>query len=263
MRRRMKSGSQVRITSSGVAFFLLLAYVVSLLVYLAVLAHSRLPSPISLVASLGPSPYGVSLGPVSLGYLSIVLVALLGVASWPRKLRDRHLPSRSVAASAVLVGMLIGSVFSIASSVPVVHTAQDSEQGFTLAVDYGATTVSLGQNFTAQYVLTDNSYSLTTPSYFFGGQFSMVFNNSAGKQVVAFRSHIDFSTPNGPQYVQLQPGEVWRATLGWNGTVYPSNGTSYAVPPGSYKLISYAVIQDGNASLYVFLHPSDISVTFT
>ncbi len=259
----MKSGSQVRITSSGVALFLLLAYVVSLLVYLAVLAYGRLPSPISLVASVGPSPYGVPLGPVSLGYLSIVLVVLLGLASWPKERRDRHAPSMSVVASAALVGLLLGSVLSIASTAPAVATIQDSGQGFTFAVNYGPTTVPLGQNFTAQYVLTDNSYSLTTPSFFFGGQFSMVFNNTAGEQVVAFRSHINFSTPNGPQYVQLRPGEVWKTTLRWNGTVFSTNGTSHVVPSGSYTLISYAVIQDGNASLYVLLHPSDISVVFT
>jgi hypothetical protein len=111
-----------------------------------------------------------------------------------------------------------------------------------------------------RYVLTDDSYKLVTPYIYFGGQFSMVYYNSTGKQVVAFRAPITFKLTSSQYNVGLQPGERWDTLLSWDGTVIPLNGTRYLASPGEYSLASYAVLNDVNASLYVVLHPPDIGV---
>ena len=130
-----------------------------------------------------------------------------------------------------------------------------------MVVNYNSTTLTLGNNLTLKYTLTDNSFYLTTPFYYFGGQFSMVFYNSLGKQVVAFSAPITFAR-NASQYmVALQPGQTWSTKLQWDGLVIPVNASRYMAPVGDYTLASYAVLQDANASLYVELQPQTIPIT--
>jgi hypothetical protein len=143
---------------------------------------------------------------------------------------------------------------------PGLYSEQDSGQGFRFVVYYNSTTLTIGKNLTFKYVLTDDSYQLVTPYYLFGGQFSMVFFNSTGGQVVAFRAPITFTLTNLTTSVELNPGEVWSSLLSFNGTIISLKGTRSIIRPGSYSLSSYAVLQDANASLYVDLHPPGISI---
>lgn len=239
-------------------------YVLALLLYALLVRFAAVPDSIAAVESLRPSPYGFGVGAYHLGYASVLVIITLAVLSiWQRK--RRAWISGTGAAAILVLGVVLGSSFAVASlSVPSqnpLQSVQDSEQGFTLVVTYNSTTVTLGKNLTMRYTLTDDSYTLATPYYLFGGQFSMVFYDSAGNQTVAFRAPITFSRQANQYTVLLKPGETWSTLLQWDGRIIPVNGSSYMASPGSYSLESYAVLQDANASLYVVLHPASIPVS--
>jgi hypothetical protein len=244
--------------------FLFIVYGVSAFVYILLLHYLRPPNPLPLVASLGSTSYGISIGGISIGYLTIALLLSLAAASVWAWSRGSTLSMAGVSA-AVFVGLLLAAVFTAVSTVSSPpawkYSVQDSLQGFTLEVYYNTTILYLGQNLTLKYVLADNSYSLTTPYNLFGGQFSMVFYNSTGGQVVAFRSPITFEVSGSQEYVQLAPGERWITSLGWNGTIFGANDTRSIALPGTYTLASYVALQDANVSLYAVLHPENISVS--
>ncbi|MDG6941418.1 MAG: hypothetical protein JRN34_00630 [Nitrososphaerota archaeon] len=251
-------------TPINFAAVILGAYALALFLFAILIRFAVVPDSISLVESLKPSPYGIGVGSYSLGYVSVFVLGISTLlAVWGRK--GRGIVSTPGAIAVFLLGTLLASSFSAVSfSIAPskwVYSVQDSAQGFTLIVSYNSTVVTQGTNLTIHYALTDNSYTLSTPYYLFGGQFSMVFYNSTGKQVVAFRAPITF-TRNASQYtVQLQPGEVWSTNLEWDGLIVPTNASSYMAPPGAYTLSSYAVLQDANASLYVVLNPHNIPIT--
>lgn len=248
----------------NISFVLLGSYAFALLLYVLLIRFVSVPDSIGIVESLKPSPYGFGFGSYSMGYVSaVLLVFLLLLSVWQRK--RKVWISSTGAASMLLIGVILGSTFAaVSASIPPrewLHSEQDSAQGFTLTVFYNSTTVTLGRNLTMRYTLTDNSYTLTTPYYLFGGQFSMVFYNSTGGQAVAFRAPISFSMSANQYMVQLQPGETWSTLLEWDGLIVPVNGSSYMAPPGSYTLDSYAVLQDANVSLYVVLNPPSIPIS--
>ena len=250
--------------STNAAAVVLGGYALALLLYFILVRFSEVPDSLSLVESLKPSAYGLGVGSYSIGYLSIfvLVVSALLAARWRRR---KTFVSKTGAVVVLLLGMLLASSFSVVSfSLPSsksLYSVQDSGQGFTLTVSYNSTVVTLGTNLTFRYVLTDNSYTLSTPYYLFGGQFSMVVYNSAGKQAVAFRAPITFVRQPSQYSVQLQPGETWSTSLVWDGLIVPTNASSYMAPPGAYTLSSYAVLQDANVSLYVVLNPPNIPIT--
>lgn len=251
-------------------FFLALlgAYVVGLVVYGVLLWRSVVPDSLGAIESLGRSQYGVWTGAFSIGYVSIAAVVVLAALSADGARADRKL-TLAGAGAMLLVGLVVGASFAAfsLSAQPRgwLHSVQDSQQGFTLTVYYNSTTLDLGTNLTMRYTLTDNSYAVTTPYYMFGGQFSMVFNNSNDERVVAFRAPVSFKTSASTDLVELAPGESWTTYLGWNGTVFSANGTRSVAPAGSYMLGSYVALQDANVtpSLYVVLHPPVIPVTIS
>ena len=251
---------------TNVYLALLGAYVVGLVVYGALLWRSAVPDRLGAVESLGQTQYGVWIGSFSLGYLSIAVVVVLAALSASGARKDRKL-TLAGAGAMLLVGLVVGASFAAISLSAQprgwLHSVQDSQQGFTLTVSYNSTALDLGTNLTMRYTLTDNSYTVTTPYDMFGGQFSMVFNNSNNEQVVAFRAPVSFKTSASTDLVELAPGESWTTYLAWNGTIFSRNGTRSVAPPGSYMLWSYIAIQDANVTpnLYVVLHPPDIPVT--
>ncbi|MDE1854004.1 MAG: hypothetical protein KGI38_09730 [Thaumarchaeota archaeon] len=264
MKFHVRSGHRNRGLPANLPVVFLGAYALALLLYATLILFAVVPDSLGVVESLKNSPYGLELGGYSIGYLSIlVMVVLAFISIWGRK--GRIWISKSGAASMVILGLILGSSFAaVSTSVPPrnwLYNVQDSEQGFNLTVFYNSTTLTLGKNLTMRYTLTDDSYSLTTPYYLFGGQFSMVFYNSTGKQVVAFRAPIAFAREADQHTVKLEPGETWSTLLDWDGLIIPLNGSSYMASPGHYNLASYAALQDANASLYVVLHPSNITVS--
>jgi hypothetical protein len=262
IKRRSKgnTGSVVK----SIPLFLLVLFIVAVAFCLVLESVFHLASALPLIASLGASPQGVYLGSFSLGFLSIFLVLILaGLSMWMHHTGGASV-SKAGAGTAIVMGLLLGSGFAMAPvpqvSNPGLYSVQDSGQGFRFVVYYNSTTLTIGKNLTVKYVLTDDSYRLITPYYLFGGQFSMVFFNSTGGQVVAFRSPITFRFTNTTTNVELSPGEVWNSLLSFNGTIISLKGTHSIIRPGIYSLSSYAVLQDANVSLYVDLHPPDISV---
>jgi hypothetical protein len=262
LRLRARSGKGTGLRNAPI--FFLIVFAASLALYVALIKlHSA--AAISLIASTGPSGEGFSVGYFSVGYVSITILALLSAASLVMWRRGVNAPSLQAAGAAVAVGLLVGGAMAL---IPAqrdeqlwLNSVQDSGGGFTLKVNYNSTTLVLGRNLTFQYVVTDDSYELTTPYYLFGGQFSMVFYNSTGGQVVAFRAPLTFNRAASQLLVELTPGERWTTMLSWDGTVIPLNGSRYTVSPGKYTLASFAVLQDANVSLYVMLHAPDIPVT--
>jgi hypothetical protein len=262
MRLRARSGKGHDVKRAPV--FLLVVYAAALASY-AILLRLHFGVALPLVASVGPSGEGVFLGAFSVGYLSLAVLTLLSAASLVAWREGASGLSWQAAGAGVALGLVVGGSLTL---IPLqrpsprwLNSVQDSRDGFTLVVNYNSTTLVLGRNLTFQYVLTDDSYQLTTPYYLFGGQFSMVFYNSTGGQVVAFRAPITFNRAATQYTVQLIPGERWTTLLSWDGTVIPLNGSRYMVSPGRYTLASYAVLQDANVSLYVMLHAPDIPVT--
>lgn len=260
LRVREKQGRTPVNTSSVI----LGGYLFALLLYALLMRFAAIPDSIAAVESLRPSPYGFGVGAYYLGYVSLLVIVTLALLSvWQRK--GKAWFSVTGAAAILALGIVLGSSFAVASvSVPSqspLQSVQDSEHGFTLNVYYNSTTVTLGRNLTMRYTLTDDSYTLSTPYYLFGGQFSMVFYDSAGNQTVAFRAPITFSRQANQYTVLLQPGETWSTLLQWDGLIIPLNGSSYMAAPGAYSLQSYAVLQDANASLYVVLHPTSIPIS--
>jgi hypothetical protein len=262
IKRRSKgnTGSVVK----SIPPFLLVLFIVAVAFYLVLESVFHLGSALPLIASIGASPQGVYIGSVSLGFLSISLILILaGLSVWMHH-KGGVSVSKAGAGTAIVMGLLLGSGFAMAPvpqvSNPGLYSVQTSGQGFSFVVYYNSTTLTVGKNLTVKYVLTDDSYQLITPYYLFGGQFSMVFLNSTGGQVVAFRAPITFRLTNLTTSVELNPGEVWNSILSFNGTIVSLKGTRSIIRPGSYSLSSYAVLQDANVSLYVDLHPSDISV---
>lgn len=260
IRIRRKSSTSA---AKGIPVFLLVTYLVALAFYIVLMEYARVPNTIPQVASLGMSAQGLFLGAFSLGFLSLFLISLLTAISILLKWKRGASIGTPGLGAAIAVGLLMGASFTlipITRQQPQLSSVQDSSGGFTLVVYYNSTTLTIGRNLTMKYVLTDDSYQLVTPYQFFGGQFSMVFYNSTGKQVVAFRAPVAFKLATNQYNVALQPGESWNTLLSWNGTVIPLNGTRYIASPGEYSLASYAVLNDVNASLYVVLHPPNISI---
>ncbi|MDG6982816.1 MAG: hypothetical protein JRM74_05105 [Nitrososphaerota archaeon] len=251
---------------SGVPVILLGGYALGLGVYGALLWFSAVPDTLPAFESLKGSAYGVWAWGFSLGYVSIVLIAILAGLSVLGFRRGARLTTAGAGAMLIL-GLVVGASFGAVSAAmvpgPWPYSVQDSQQGFTLTVYYNSTVLNLGTNLTMKYTLTDNSYSLTTPYYLFGGQFSMVFYNSSNAQVVAFRAPVSFKPTLSTDLVQLAPGDTWTTLLGWNGTIFSANGTRRIAPTGDYNLASYVALQDANMtpSLYVVLHPSNLTVT--
>jgi len=225
--------------------------------------YMQLPNGFPLIASLDRSTQGLFLGAFSLGFFSVFLISLLVASSallMTKRSASLGMPGLG---AAIVAGLVVGASFTLIPTTqqqPQLQSVQDSSGGFTLVVYYDSTTLTIGKNLTMRYVLSDNSYQLVTPYYLFGGQFSMVFYDSTGKQAVAFRAPVTFKLTPSQYYVALQPGESWSTLLSWNGTIIPANGTRYLASPGEYSLASYAVLDDVNASLYVVLHPPDIHV---
>ncbi|MDG6964652.1 MAG: hypothetical protein JRM83_06645, partial [Nitrososphaerota archaeon] len=208
-------GRQKQVKARSNIFFVLLGgYVIALGVYGVLLWRAVVPDRLGAIESLSRSGYGLWTGAFSLGYVSVAAVVILVVLSAGSARGNRRLTLAAFGAM-LLAGLVVGATFAaVSASVPPrisVYSVQDSRQGFTLAVYYNSTTLDLGNNLTIRYTLTDNSYSVTTPYYLFGGQFSMVFNNSNDKQVVAFRAPISFKPSQSTDLVELAPG--LRATL--------------------------------------------------
>ena len=265
IKRRSKgnTGSVVK----NIPPFLLVLFIVAVAFYLVLESVLHLGSALPLIASLGASPQGVYLDSFSLGFLSIFLILILaGLSVWMRHTGEVSV-SKASAGTAIVMGLLLGSGFAMAPvprvNNPGLYSVQASGQGFRFVVYYNSTTLTIGKNLTVKYVLTDDSYQLVTPYYLFGGQFSMVFSNSTGGQVVAFRSPITFRFTNTTTSVELNRGEVWNSLLSFNGTIVSLKGIRTLIRPGSYSLSSYAVLQDANVSLYVDLHPPDIPIVVT
>lgn len=250
---------------TNVFLVLLGGYAIGLAVYGVLIWRSAVPDSLGAIESLEASQYGLWTGAFSLGFVSIAAIVVLAALSAAEARKGKMTPA-GVGAT-LLVGLVVGASFAAVSlSVPPrtsLHSVQDSQQGFTLTVYYNSTTLDLGTNLTMRYTLTDNSYTVTTPYYMFGGQFSMVFYDSSNTQVVAFRAPVSFRPSASTDLVQLAPGERWTTFLGWNGTIFSANGTRSVVVPGTYMLGSYVALQDANVTpnLYVVLHPPDIPVT--
>jgi hypothetical protein len=259
IRARSSKGTDLR----NAPVFLLVVFLVAFTFYLLLL-HLRVEATAPLIASLGPSSEGFFFGPFSLGYLSSLTFTVLGISSLIARRRGAPTISWQGLGAGTAVGLLVGGSFTLIPAVQPssdwLHAVKDTEGGFTLVVNYNSTTLTLGRNLTMQYVLTDDSYQLTTPYHLFGGQFSMVYYDSTGRQVVAFRAPITFNRAATQYSVELQAGERWTTLLSWDGTIIPLNGTGYMAGAGRYTLASYAVLQDANVSLYVVLHTPDIPV---
>lgn len=216
------------------------------------------------IASVDETQTGLNLGVFTLGYPSLVVLTALAIATAVSFMRSGLHLSASRAAAVLVIGLVLGAsaggVYVAGRTWP--YHVQVSSGGFSLIVYYNSTTLVLGKNLVMKYVAEDNSYSMTTKYYYlFGAQFSMVFYNSTGAQVVAFRAPITFDLPASNYIVSLQPGEVWSTLLVWNGTIIGVNGTRTVAKPGNYELASYAVFQDANVSLYVDLQAPEIPVT--
>jgi len=260
IRIRRKSSTPA---AKGIPIFLLVTYLVALAFYIVLMEYARTPNSIPQVASLEKSTQGLFLGAFSLGFLSLLLILLLTAISALLKWKRSASIGAPGLGAAIAIGLVVGASLTFVPTTQQrlqLSSAQDSSGGFTLVVYYNSTILTIGRDLTMKYVLTDDSYQLVTPYQFFGGQFSMVFYDSAGKQVVAFRAPVAFKLATNQYNVALQPGESWSTLLSWNGTVIPLNGKRFTATPGEYSLGSYAVLNDANASLYVVLHPPSISI---
>jgi hypothetical protein len=240
-----------------------LAAVVGIYTVLDKVAH--LDDGAGLLISFRPSPYGVHLGVVSIGYLTIALAAIFVVGLLFRSRAYHTRVSRAGIMTFVVLALITGGIVGATQTAPLAppskYHASASADGFTMGVYYNATTVTVGKNLTFDYYLIDNSYSSTLYYQYYGGEFSMVISNSSGT-VEAMHAPISFSLSTGQDYVEFSPGETWSALLSWNGVV-TDNGTSRDALPGSYTLSSYAVLQDGNVSLYADMQTANVAINVT
>jgi hypothetical protein len=259
-RKRVKKKGRL----GSLALLLLVLYLAFLIAYVLILKRSNVGGTGWYIASLAKSSPGVNLGVFTLSYPSVAILVVLSIATLISALKGIIHFSAPRIAVVFIIGLVLGALMGGAYSAGEVwpYHVQVSSGGFSLTVYYSSTTLILGKNFTVKYVARDVSYKLTTPYYyFFGAQFSMVFYNSTGDQIVGFRAPITFNLSASNYIITLEPGEVWSTLLVWNGTIIGANGTRSVAKPGIYQLASYAVFQDANVSLYVELQAPNISVT--
>lgn len=243
--------------------YLLIFAIVLISTYAMIDKLAHLDDNLGLLISFKPTVFGVYVGGISFGYLSIGILLALGVAT----IASRHaygLHFSMTKVSVVLVlGLLLGTAVAetqTAKLQPVwLNHVSDSSGGFTLNVYYNSTTFTNGNNVTFEYILKNDAYTTTLYYIYFGGQFSMVFYNSTGQQVTAFKVPISFLLAQGQDSIAFASGQTWTTLLSWDGSV-SKNGTSSFAPAGNYTLASYAVLQDANASLYVVLHTPDLHI---
>jgi hypothetical protein len=247
---------------------------VYLLVYLAALVCiyaiidklASLDDSAGLLFSFRPSPYGIFLGAISIGYLTIALLGVLLVGLLFRQRSYHKKISKSAVIAFVVLAVISCSIISVTQTAPLPpqtkYHVSASSGGFTMGVYYNSTELIVGKNLTFDYYLIDNSYSSTLYYQYYGGEFDMVFSNSSGATVQALHAPISFLLGAGQQYVEFHPGETWNAPLAWDGVI-SANGTSRDAPPGNYILSSYAVLQDGNTSLYVDIQTANVAINLT
>jgi hypothetical protein len=263
IRSRVKEDFDFRDALRSAPLYLLIIFGLSLLSYAALFKFFRLPSSLPLVLAGGNSP-GVRLGDDTLGFASVALLLVLAALTAASYKRYSSTITFQKLGVALIIGILLGGGFGLvppSSSSVWLHSEQASGDGFTMVVYYNSTVLNIGNNLSMLYTLRDVSFQQALQyNLLFGGQFSMVFFNQTGGQTVAFRAPISFALPSAGQTVQLQPGDVWKSTLGWNGTIF-REGTRTVASPGNYTLASYGVLEDANISLYVDLHPANLTVT--
>jgi hypothetical protein len=242
--------------------YLLIFVLVAIASYGSIDKIAKLGDGLGLLVSFNKSQFGLYLDGVSIGYLTIALVVVLLVIviSNNRKSPIR-LTSKGVSAVVVLA-LVCGAAFAVSQTQtpsPWPNHISNTSGDFTLNIYYGPTYFRAGNNISLEYVLTNNAYTTTVYYLDFGGQFSMVFYNSHGQIVKAYKAPISFQLSQGQDYIAFVPGQTWTKLLSWNGDI---NNTSGFAPSGNYTLASYAVLQDANASLYVVLNTKNLTIGF-
>jgi hypothetical protein len=235
---------------------------VSVAVYGIVDWVAKLKDGLGLLVSFSRTAFGIYIGGISIGYLTISLLVIFGLlAALSARTFDLRI-SKTAVLTAFLLALICGTLLSATQ----ISTAQSfpnhlstTNDGFTLSVDYGPTSFSAGNTISMNYQLNNDNYSMTSYYLNFGGQFSMVFYNSTGQQIKAFKVPISFQMNPGQTNIAFVPGQKWITVLSWNGEI---NSTGSLAPTGNYTLASYAVLQDANASMYVLLNTQNLTVEF-
>ena len=250
-----------RLNLRSISLYLLILVLVSVVFYGVLDRVANLGDGLGFLVSFSRTPFGLDIGAVSIGYLTIALLLILVAII----LANRRLPihmSKSGVATMIVLSLILGGAFA-AFQVPVGHQwpnkISDSGEGFTLNVEYGPISFRAGDNITLNYVLDNDNYSSTDYYLNFGGQFSMVFYDSAGHIIKAFKVPISFQLSQGQNNIAFVPGQSWTTILSWGGNI---NDTSTLAPTGNYTLASYAVLQDANQNLYVDLNTRNLTIQF-
>ena len=260
--KRMHARKSLKSRLSGLPAYLLIFVVVSIAFYALIDKLAGLYDDLGLLISFKQTSFGIYVAGISIGYLTIALLAIL-VPTLIASRRALHFRmSRTKSFAVVVFALVCGAAFAASQTSilqPYPNHISDTSGDFTLNVYYGDTSFRAGSNISLEYQLNNNHYTTTVYYLNFGGQFSMVFYNSLGQQINAFKVPISFVLSKGQTNVAFIPGQTWSTILSWNGSI---NNTSTLAPTGSYTLASYAVLQDANASLYVLLQTSNLSISF-
>jgi hypothetical protein len=243
--------------------YLLIFVLVSVAFYATIDKLANLNDNLGILISFNRNPFGFYFGAISIGYLTIGLVVILVSVMISSHRTNLFRLSKVKGFVVIVLALILGGALAasqageISPSFP--NHISDSGGGFTLNVYYGTTSFSMGKNISIQYILKNDAYTNTLYYLYFGGQFSMVFHNSLGQQVSAYKVPISFKLNPGQTSIEFVPGETWTTILSWNGSI---NNTSTLAPTGNYTLASYAVLQDANVSLYIVLQTPNITVSF-